>query len=107
VTLVDIASNPLFVYSPIINVEKLPQVMEKSSRKSRRSSYTKIMLRDLESLAKVAAYKTIYDEPPLPIFSFVNGKKNTLTLGTTITFMETESLTYFYYVNIESEPANF
>ena len=75
VTLVDIASNPLFVYSPIINVEKLPQVMEKSSRKSKRSSYTKILLRDLESLAKVAAYKTIYDEPPLPIFSFGNGKK--------------------------------
>ena len=30
VTLVDTASNPLFVYSPIINVEKLPEIMEKS-----------------------------------------------------------------------------
>ena len=107
VSLVDIASNPLFVYSPIINVEKLPQVMEKSSRKSKRSSYTKILLRDLESLAKVAAYKTIYDEPPLPIFSFGNGKKNTFTLGTSLNFMETDSLTYFYYIDIDKEPEKF
>jgi hypothetical protein len=97
VTLVDIASNPLFVYSPIINVEKLPQVMEKSSRKSKRSTYTK----------KVAAYKTIYDEPPLPIFSFRNGKKNTFTLGTSLNFMETDSLTYFYYIDIDTEPEKF
>jgi hypothetical protein len=104
---VDTASNPLFVYSPIINIEKLPPIMEKSSRKSKKVSYTKVMLRDLDSLAKIAAYKTLYDEPPLPIIFFENKKNRTYTLGTTITFMETESLTYFYYVNIESEPANF
>ena len=33
------------------------------------------MLRDLESLAKIAAYKTLYDEPPLPIFSLETKKK--------------------------------
>ncbi len=107
VTLVDTASNPLFVYSPIINIEKLPAIMEKSSRKSKKISYTKIMLRDLDSLAKIAAYKTIYDEPPLPIIVFENKNNSTYTLGTSINFMETDSLTYFYYVNIETEPANF
>lgn len=107
VILMDIASNPLFVYSPIINVEKLPPEMEKTSRKSKRSSYTKIMLRDLDSLAKVAAYKTIYDEPPLPIFSFENGKNNRFTLGTSLNFMDTDSLTYFYYINIDKKPENF
>jgi hypothetical protein len=107
VTLVDNASNPLFVYSPIINIEKLPSIMERSSRKSKKVSYTKIMLRDLDSLAKIAAYKTLYDEPPLPIIFFENKKNRTYILGTTITFMETDSLTYFYYINIESEPANF
>ncbi len=107
VTLVDTASNPLFVYSPIINIEKLPAIMEKSSRKSKKISYTKIMLRDLDSLAKIAAYKTIYDEPPLPIIFFENKKNNTYTLGTSINFMETDSLTYFYYINLENEPANF
>ena len=107
VTLVDTASNPLFVYSPIINIEKLPAIMEKSSRKNKKISYTKIMLRDLDSLAKIAAYKTIYDEPPLPIIFFENKNNSTYTLGTSISFMETDSLTYFYYINIETEPANF
>jgi len=107
VTLVDIASNPLFVYSPIINVEKLPAIMEKCSRRSKRCSYTKIMLRDLASLAKVAAYKTIYDEPPLPIFSFGNQQKDRFTLGTSLNFMDTDSLTYFYYINIDKEPEKF
>jgi hypothetical protein len=107
VTLVDIATNPLFVYSPIINVEKLPAIMEKSSRRSKRCSYTKIMLRDLASLAKVAAYKTIYDEPPLPIFSFGNQQKDRFTLGTSLNFMDTDSLTYFYYINIDKEPEKF
>jgi hypothetical protein len=107
VTLVDTASNPLFVYSPIINIEKLPAIMEKSARKSKKICYTKIMLKDLDSLAKIAAYKTIYDEPPLPIMYFENKKNNTYTLGTSINFMETDSLTYFYYMNVENEPANF
>ena len=107
VTLVDIASNPLFVYSPIINVEKLPAIMEKCSRRSKRCSYTKIMLRDLASLAKVAAYKTIYDEPPLPIFSFANHQKDRFTIGTSLNFMDTDSLTYFYYINIDKEPEKF
>ena len=51
---VETASNPLFVYSPIINIEKLPPVMEKSSRQIKKLAYTKIKLRDLSSLAKVA-----------------------------------------------------
>ena len=107
VILVDTASNPLFVYSPIINIEKLPAIMEKSSRKSKKIGYTKIMLKDLDSLAKIAAYKTIYDEPPLPILYFENKKNNMYTLGTPINFMETDSLTYFYYINVENEPSNF
>ena len=107
VTLVDTASNPLFVYSPIINIEKLPTTMEKSARKSKKISYTKIMLKDLDSLAKIAAYKTIYDEPRLSIIYFENIKTNSYTLGTPINFMENESLTYFYYINVENEPANF
>ncbi|HEX5186975.1 MAG TPA: hypothetical protein VFV86_08805, partial [Nitrososphaeraceae archaeon] len=107
VALVDTASNPLFVYSPIINIEKLPEIMQKRSRKSKKLSYTNIMLKDLDSLAKIAAYKTIYDEPPLPIIFFETKKKNWYTLGTSINFLETDSVIYFYYVNIEGLPANF
>ena len=69
-TIVNSIGNPSFVYSPIINIEKLPAVMLKNSRISKKSGYAAIKLMDIYSLAKVAAYKTIYDEPPLPLFLF-------------------------------------
>jgi hypothetical protein len=104
---VETASNTLYVYSPIINIEKLPLIMEKSSRKSKKICYTKIKLRDLSSLVKVAAYKTIYDEPPLPIFVFKNKKTEKYSLGTSLNFMDNDNLTYYYYFDIDYEPGKF
>lgn len=104
---VETASNTLYVYSPIINIEKLPSIMEKSSRKSKKLSYTKIKLRDLSSLVKVAAYKTIYDEPPLPIFVFKDKKSQRYSLGTSLNFLDNDNLTYYYYLDIDYEPGRF
>ena len=104
---VETASNTLYVYSPIINIEKLPSIMEKSSRKSKKMSYTKIRLRDLSSLVKVAAYKTIYDEPPLPIFVFNDKKSKRYSLGTSLNFLDNDNLTYYYYLDIDYEPGRF
>ena len=114
ITIVDSVNNPSFVYSPIINIEKLPSSMlKKNARKSRKSGYTAIKLMDIYSLAKVAAYKTIYDEPPLPIFLFSkygnvdNGPhdtSHTFVMGTAINLTETDSLSYFYYITIREEP---
>lgn len=104
---VETASNTLYVYSPIINIEKLPSIMEKSSRKSKKLSYTKIKLRDLSSLVKVAAYKTIYDEPPLPIFVFQDKKSQRYSLGTSLNFLDNDNLTYYYYLEIDYEPGRF
>ena len=114
ITIVDCVNNPSFVYSPIINIEKLPSSMlKKNARESRKSGYTAIKLMDIYSLAKVAAYKTIYDEPPLPIFLFSkkgsvdNGPHNTshtFVMGTAINLTETDSLSYFYYITMREEP---
>jgi hypothetical protein len=114
ITIVDCVNNPSFVYSPIINIEKLPSSMlKKNARESRKSGYTAIKLMDIYSLAKVAAYKTIYDEPPLPIFLFSkygnvdNGPhdtSHTFVMGTAINLTETDSLSYFYYITIREEP---
>jgi hypothetical protein len=70
VMVVDSIVNPSFVYSPIINIDKFPSALTKISRVQKKSGYLAIRLKDLSSLAKVAAYKTIYDEPPLPLFLF-------------------------------------
>jgi hypothetical protein len=57
----------------------------------------------LSSLAKVAAYKTIYDEPPLPLFLFKEpGGK--IVLGTTMSANDNETISYFYYLTLADEP---
>ena len=97
------ASNPLYSYSPIINIEKMPSLLSKNSRKNKRFNYIKIKVSDLSSLAKVAAYKTIYDEPPLPLLVFKQAKSKKYTIGTALNLMESDLSNYFYYLEIENE----
>ncbi|MGI0049187.1 MAG: hypothetical protein ACREAW_06565, partial [Nitrososphaera sp.] len=51
--------NPTFVYSPILKVEKFPRALARSAKVDKKSGYAVIKLKDLSSLAKVAAYKTM------------------------------------------------
>ncbi len=96
-------ANPTYVYSPILKVEKFPRSLTKSARIDKGSGYTVIKLKDLSSLAKVAAYKTIYDEPPLPLFLFKEpGGK--IVLGTTMSANDNETISYFYYLTLADEP---
>lgn len=95
--------NPTYVYSPILNVEKFPRTLARSAKVDKRSGYTVIKLKDLASLAKVAAYKTIYDEPPLPLFLFKE-RGGKVILGATMSASDNESISYFYYVTLDEEP---
>jgi hypothetical protein len=113
VMVVDSIVNPSFVYSPIINIDKFPPALAKIARVQKKSGYLAIRLKDLSSLAKVAAYKTIYDEPPLPLFLFkdhnrngstVNHSNSRLIVGATMSLNESETKSYFYYVILNEEP---
>jgi hypothetical protein len=104
VTLADSIGNPTFVYSPILNVEKFPAALHKAAKVQKGAGYTVIKLKDLASLAKVAAYKTIYEEAPLPLF-LAKERNNKTIIGTTMNVSENESLSYFYYVLLPSDPA--
>jgi hypothetical protein len=95
--------NPTFVYSPILKVEKFPRALARSAKVDKKSGYTVIKLKDLASLAKVAAYKTIYDEPPLPLFLFKEHGGKTI-LGATMSASDNETISYFYYVTLNEEP---
>lgn len=101
VLLADYVGNPTFVYSPVLNVEKLPQRLARSARVDKRSGYTVIKLKDLASLAKVAAYKTIYDEPPLPLFMFKQQRGDRVVLGAPMSANDNETVSYFYYVALD------
>lgn len=103
VLLASSVDNPTYVYSPILKVEKFPRSLAKSARVDKGSGYTVIKLKDLSSLAKVAAYKTIYDEPPLPLFLFKE-RGGKIVLGTTMSANDNETMSYFYYMTLEEEP---
>jgi hypothetical protein len=103
VLLASSVDNPTYVYSPILKVEKFPRSLAKSARIDRGAGYTVIKLKDLSSLAKVAAYKTIYDEPPLPLFLFKE-RGGKIVLGTTMSANDNETISYFYYLTLQEEP---
>jgi hypothetical protein len=95
--------NPTFVYSPILKVEKFPPALARSAKVDKKSGYTVIKLKDLSSLAKVAAYKTVFDEPPLPLFLFKE-RRGRVILGATMSANDNETISYFYYVVLDEEP---
>ncbi len=103
VLLASSVDNPTYIYSPILKVEKFPRALTRSARINKGSGYTVIKLKDLSSLVKVAAYKTIYDEPPLPLFLFKE-RGGKIVLGTAMSTSDNETISYFYYVTVEEEP---
>jgi hypothetical protein len=110
VTQVDYVSNPTFVYSPIVKIDKSPKSFSRSSKVTSTFEYVAIRLVDLASLAKVCAYKTIYEEPPLPLLVFeqkiVNQTK--YIIGAPMSVSDSDTFSYFYYVVLdEIPPASF
>jgi hypothetical protein len=103
VILANSVGNPTFVYAPIIKVDEMPQSLARAARIDKKSGYVAIRLRDLASLAKVAAYKTVYEEAPLPLFLFKEQGK--VILGTHMSMNDNDSFSYFYYVLLNVEPA--
>lgn len=92
------ASNSAFVYSPIISLENIPRSYEKGLKegtKKMKNKYSSVRVKDLNSLSKIAAYKVLYDEPPLPIFRFSYKKDDVLGVFTRLDDLE-EALIFFY-----------
>ncbi|HYY86014.1 MAG TPA: hypothetical protein VE594_02810 [Nitrososphaeraceae archaeon] len=105
VMVVDCVGNPTFVYSPIIKIEKFPARLARTARIDKKSRYIAIGLKDLSSLAKVAAYKAIYDEPPLPLFFFkILGDAEKFAVGAAMSLNEPNTTPYFYYILLKEEP---
>lgn len=100
VTLADSVGNPTFVYSPILRVEKFPAALSRSAKIEKKAGYAVIKLSDLASLAKVAAYKTIYEEAPLPLF--LSKERGKTIIGTPMSVSDNDSQAYYYYILLGS-----
>jgi hypothetical protein len=104
VSIVENIQNPSVVYSPIISVDKFPSIFWRRPKGTKNSKYAPIKLSNFQSLVKIASYKMIYDESPLPLFVFRSTKKSKYVVGTALNMTESDGISYFYYATIPENP---
>ncbi len=101
VQLVESTSVPSYIYSPIIHVLKLPRILE--HKKEFHQKFLAAEVADLPSLVKLATYKMLYEEPPLPLYSFKNG--TSWIIGSFARLDDYEEASLFFYARIKEEPS--
>ena len=100
VQLVNSASTPSYIYSPVIHVLKMPSVLEHKREFHQR--FLAAQVADLASLVKLATYKMLYEEPPLPLYAFKNG--TSWIVGSFARLDDFEEASLFFYARVKDEP---
>jgi hypothetical protein len=110
VTLVDVPFNPSMVYAPVIEVVKFPKIFQEglvppksSARKAKGPRFLSLQVKDLMSLVKVATYKIMFEEPPLPIFAFPS-ESGKWVVGTFTRIEEFEEASIFFFYEQDARP---
>jgi len=98
--LVDAALNPSYMYAPIVHVLKLPRVLER--RHGFKARFLAAQVSDLANLMKIASYKMLYEEPPLPLYTFKNGTN--WIAGCFARLDDFEEASLFFYARLDKEP---
>ncbi|MCP8308379.1 MAG: hypothetical protein H3Z53_04095 [archaeon] len=97
---------PAYIYTPIIHFKKLPKLFQKGFEpiKGKMDKFISIQVRDIVSLAKVSSYKVLFEEPPLPLFSFKSDDKN--IIGAFIRMNEMDENSIFFYTIVDESPTH-
>ena len=103
VQLVNSASNASYLYAPVIRVQKMPAALEAKERFQ--DKFMSVEVENIPSLVKVGAYKTLFEEPPLPLFAFKEG--GGWLIGTFARIDDYEEASIFFYVHSKEEPSGF
>ena len=110
VSLVDVPFNTSMVYAPVIEIVKFPKIFEEgmsaagaAKKKQRGPKFLSLQVKDLLSLVKVATYKIMFEEPPLPIFAFP-ARESLWTVGAFTRIEEFEEASIFFYYEQEMRP---
>jgi hypothetical protein len=103
VQLVSSASNASYLYAPVIRVQKMPRVLDEKSRFQ--DKFMAIEVENIPSLVKVGAYKTLFEEPPLPLFAFRD--REGWIVGTFARIDDYEEASIFFYTHVKEEPSGF
>jgi hypothetical protein len=103
VQFVNSASNASYLYAPVIRVQKMPKPLE--GKEGFQDKFMSVEVENVPSLVKVGAYKTLFEEPPLPLFAFKNGAS--WVLGTFARIDDYEEASIFFYTRVKEEPSGF
>lgn len=103
VQLVNSASNASYLYAPVIRVQKMPAPLEAKERFQ--DKFMSVEVENIPSLVKVGAYKTLFEEPPLPLFAFKDGTG--WVIGTFARIDDYEEASIFFYAHAKEEPSGF
>jgi hypothetical protein len=98
--LVEAALNPSYMYAPIVHILKLPRVLEK--RSGFKTRFLAAQVSDLANLMKIASYKMLYEEPPLPLYTFKNG--TSWIAGCFARLDDFEEASLFFYARLDKQP---
>lgn len=103
----DGANDPGFAFTPLIGIKHFPKIYRDGlAGKSKPSVVQAMEMDDLSGLAKICSYKTLYEESPLPVFSFPVGSKNIIGAFTRMNEYE-ESIVFFFHQLSEAPTQNF
>ncbi|MDG6902062.1 MAG: hypothetical protein JRM80_08895 [Nitrososphaerota archaeon] len=103
VQFVNSASNASYLYAPVIMVHKMPKPLEE--RGGFNDKFIAVEVENIPSLVKVGAYKTLFEEPPLPLFAFKDS--HGWVLGTFARIDDYEEASIFFYCRPGEEPSGF
>jgi hypothetical protein len=103
VVMVNSASNASYLYAPVIRVQKMPTPLE--AKETFQDKFMSVEVENIPSLVKVGAYKTLFEEPPLPLFAFKEG--SSWLVGTFARIDDYEEASIFFYTRSKEEPSGF
>ncbi|MDG6963448.1 MAG: hypothetical protein JRN16_07020 [Nitrososphaerota archaeon] len=103
VVFVNSAANASYLYAPIIRVQKMAKPLEEKDEFQ--DKFMSVEVENVSSLVKVGAYKTLFEEPPLPLFGFRDGSD--WVLGTFARIDDYEEASIFFYTKAKEEPSGF
>ena len=104
--------DPSNVYAPIISIEKIPEIFAEGlvsvtgkKEENPREHYLSMQVEDLDSLCKVALYKIVFEESPLPLFTF-KGKGELWVLGSFARLDDSDETAVFFYIELTDRPSH-
>lgn len=103
VQLVSSASNASYLYAPVIRVQKMPSPLDAKSEFE--DKFMSVEVENIPSLVKVGAYKTLFEEPPLPLFASREGAE--WLIGTFARIDDYEEASIFFYTRSKEAPSGF